>query len=211
MTVMTDPAGPLLGLLSPNFCPECGQLVTPQGTQLADAIAASFASSMRMLMGPHPSQIPEQRSAQAHGRRHRREHHHGPGRRDCGCEERGHDDCADCGGHGHGHGRPEHGWKEHGWKEHGWKEHGCHGHDCHGQDCARPRLRTATTGTATTGTATTGTATTGSDTTARRAGADAIAGHAMTSAGPAGTIHANAGAAFRGVICSSTAGSARPA
>ncbi len=139
MTVMTNPAEPLLDLLSPNFCPECGQLVTPQGTQLADAIAASFASTMRMLMGPRPSpEAPERWSAQAHGhrhsRRHPREHHHGRGRGDCGCEERGHDDCADCGGHGHGHGRPEHGWRGHDWPEHGRPEHGQRGHDCHGHD-----------------------------------------------------------------------------
>jgi hypothetical protein len=144
MTVMTNPADPLLELLSPNVCHECGQPVPLQGTQVADAIAASIAGSFRMLTAAlHPPQAPVHHSA--HRQRRRRHHHgrrdpdgfhHGHGRQDCGCAEHRHGECGGCGRHGHGHDWHGHDWHDCG-KE-GWRRRECWACDDDCRSCDDP-------------------------------------------------------------------------
>jgi hypothetical protein len=133
MTVMANPTEPLLNVLSPRLCPECGQLTAPQGAELAEAIAASFSNSIRQLMAPG---APGHRLGYAQGHRHSRHapagYQRGRGSCGCGCGERGHEDCGRRGRHGHADGWHGHEWHGHEWQGHDWPgrqhEHHWHGH-----------------------------------------------------------------------------------
>jgi len=124
MTVLASPAEPLLGMLSPRVCPECGQFVPPQAADMANAaadaanaFASLFAAGMRQLLAPMagpgtaatagPWTVP---AAHRHGPGGLTAFHRGHGRRDCGCGDRGH--------------MHEHGWEGHApgkdWRRECW-------------------------------------------------------------------------------------------
>jgi hypothetical protein len=149
MSVLASPAEPLLDMLTPHTCPECGQLLLPQGTDVANALASLFATGMQQLLAPMAgtaamagSGVAPMAHRQAH--RHRRGEPAGyyrrHGYRDCGCGDRGHAGCGHRGHHGRGHGR---GWQAHDTGQHWRREWGacddgcrcCEDESCECQCC----------------------------------------------------------------------------